>query len=299
LTYGAIPPGIADSISEKFGAIRDAPTVSGGMVNSAARVETNAGPVFVKWKQNAPPRLFSCEAEGLRALSGASMLRIPEVLLVSDDDAASRPPFLVLEWLECRPPRNPASFAERLAQGVAALHAGNRASDGRYGLDYDNYLGSLEQRNTKSGSWPEFYRDRRLGEMLRLGRQNGWLSTPRQRALAKLMERSCDLLAHPGDDPVLIHGDLWAGNFLALGDDPALIDPAVHYADREVELAFIELFGGFPQRFGEIYRAAFPLDSGYPDRRPLLQLYPLLVHLRHFGEEYGPSVDRVLARYGA
>lgn len=53
------------------------------------------------------------------------------------------------------------------------------------------------------------------------------------------------------------------------------------------------------EKFGAVRRVAFPLDSGYIDRRALLQIYPLLVHLRHFGEEYGASVDRVFARYGA
>ncbi|MFS8573613.1 MAG: fructosamine kinase family protein, partial [Clostridia bacterium] len=27
-------------------------------------------------------------------------------------------------------------------------------------------------------------------------------------------------------------------------------------------------------------------------------LYYLLIHLNHFGEAYGPAVDRILARYG-
>ncbi len=93
--------------------------------------------------------------------------------------------------------------------------------------------------------------------------------------------------------PSLVHGDLWSGNFLCTSDDlPVLIDPAVHYADREVEIAFVELFGGFPHGFVQAYDQAFPISEGYLRRRPVHQLYPLLVHLNHFGETYGPSVDR-------
>lgn len=299
MTLASIPPGIAGAITDRFGAIRTFDSVSGGMVNAAARVETENTTLFVKWKVDAPPHLFACEAKGLELLKGASPLRIPEVLLVGDDVAPGQPAFLVLEWLDSRSPKRPDMFGHNLAHGVAVLHLNNKAADCHFGLDHDNYLGALEQRNSKCPTWPEFYRDRRLGEMLRLGKRDGWLNERRQKALGRLMERATDLLTHAGSEPVLVHGDLWAGNFLALGDQPALIDPAVHYADREVEMAFIELFGGFPSRFGEIYREIYPLDPGYPDRRPLLQLYPLLVHLRHFGEDYGPSVDGVLARYGA
>ncbi len=97
--------------------------------------------------------------------------------------------------------------------------------------------------------------------------------------------------------PVLIHGDLWSGNFLTAGDEPVIIDPAVYYADREVEIAYVELFGGFPPGLVAAYHAAWPLDPGYTYRRPLHQLYPLLIHLNHFGEEYGAHVDAVCRRY--
>ena len=62
-----------------------------------------------------------------------------------------------------------------------------------------------------------------------------------------------------------------------------------------MELAFTELFGGFPAGFMEEYLRAstIPLDPGYARRRPLHQLYPLLVHLNLFGEAYGKSVDAV------
>ena len=45
-----------------------------------------------------------------------------------------------------------------------------------------------------------------------------------------------------------------------------------------------------------LHRGAYPLDPGYERRRPLHQLYPLLVHLNHFGERYGPDVEGVCRR---
>ena len=78
---------------------------------------------------------------------------------------------------------------------------------------------------------------------------------------------------------------------------PVLIDPAVYHGHREIELAFTELFGGFPASFYAAYDEAYPLSPDYEERRPLYQLYHLLTHLNLFGETYGGSVDRILRRY--
>ncbi|MDR3707423.1 MAG: fructosamine kinase family protein [Capsulimonadaceae bacterium] len=298
--FDLLPPGIAAAIEARFGHIMSVHALSGGMVNTAARVDAASGPLFVKWKRDAPAALFAREAAGLQLLDGASPLRVPKVLHVAGEASPECPSFLVLEWIDVTTPANPDLFAQRLAEGVATLHASNPSPDAQYGLGYDNFLGALEQSNAWTSTWPAFYRDQRLSAMLRLGRRDGWLSPSRSRRLETVIEHTEDLLGHSDTRAEMIHGDLWAGNFVCSpGNNPVLIDPAVHYADREVEMAFIELFGGFPRRFGEIYRASYPLDPGYPSRRPLLQLYPLLVHLRHFGEEYGPPVDAILARYSA
>jgi fructosamine-3-kinase len=119
----------------------------------------------------------------------------------------------------------------------------------------------------------------------------------RAKQLDRLLERLPEWLGH-AVKPSLLHGDLWGGNWIAgPGGEPYLIDPAVYFGDREVDLAFTELFGGFSPRFYEAYREAYPLEPGYGERKPLYQLYYLLVHLNLFGEAYGTDVDRVLARY--
>lgn len=106
------------------------------------------------------------------------------------------------------------------------------------------------------------------------------------------------LLPTRNEAPCLVHGDLWSGNFLPANGAAVVIDPAVYLADREVEMAYVELFGGFPRGFVDAYASAWPLDRGYAHRRPLLQLYPLLVHLNHFGEvPYGAMVDGALRAY--
>ena len=79
--------------------------------------------------------------------------------------------------------------------------------------------------------------------------------------------------------------------------EPCLIDPAVYGGHREMDLAMMQLFGGFSARVFAAYEEAFPLASGAPERVDLYQLYPLLVHLNLFGGQYGASVDRAVARY--
>lgn len=67
---------------------------------------------------------------------------------------------------------------------------------------------------------------------------------------------------------------------------PALIDPASYFGHREVDLAMADLFGGFGERFHAAYRDAWPPQPGYDIRRPVYQLYYLLVHVNLFGGGY-------------
>jgi fructosamine-3-kinase len=102
----------------------------------------------------------------------------------------------------------------------------------------------------------------------------------------------------PHEVPALIHGDLWSGNYL-VGEDglPVLIDPAVYYGHREMDLGMMKLFGGFDQEVFDHYHANFPLENGWRDRIPLNQLYPLLVHVNLFGLGYVSQVSSALKRF--
>jgi len=267
--------------------------VRGGDIGRSCRVETKERKMFVKYRADLPGLVFRREAEGLALLKGAGALAVPETYYAGEIPESGGG-MIVLEWIDSGAVR-PAT-EEALGRGLAALHR-KRPPGGRFGLDHDNFIGLLPQPNGWCDTWTEFYGKRRLWPMMRLAEERGRLPARRKERLERLME-SLDRWIPAGSEPSLLHGDLWHGNWLAGADgNPYLIDPAVFYGEREYEMAFTELFGGFSPRFYDAYRESYPLAPDYAERRPLYQLYYLLVHLILFGEAYGPSVDRVLARY--
>jgi fructosamine-3-kinase len=130
-----------------------------------------------------------------------------------------------------------------------------------------------------------------------LAQRLGRLPAQRARRIERLIARLPGLLGGVEHRPALIHGDLWGGNIIPGPTGLALIDPAISYSDREAELAYTELFGGFSASFYAGYQSAWPLDPGYLERRDLYNLYHLINHLNHFGESYGQHVDTVLRVY--
>ena len=101
----------------------------------------------------------------------------------------------------------------------------------------------------------------------------------------------------PNHSPELVHGDLWSGNFIMTQDSACLIDPAIYYGNREMDIAMSKLFGGFHASFYEAYNESFPLLSGWRDRIDLCNLYPLLVHVNLFGGSYYDQVLSIVNRY--
>jgi len=259
--------------------------VSGGDINAAHEALLADGRwVFVKSNREAPAGMFEAEARGLDWLGQAHALRVPEVL-------AQGPDYLVLERI--RPGRREPDFDDLLGRGLAELH---RTGAPSFGLDHDNFIGRLAQSNQPLATWAEFYRERRLLPQLRLAVDEQRTSAAMRRGFDGLLAQ-LEVLVGPPEPPARLHGDLWGGN--AMVDEqglPCLIDPAVHGGHREIDLAMMRLFGGFPPRVFSAYQEAFPLPPGHEARVPLYQLYFLMVHLNLFGGSYVASVEHALAR---
>lgn len=262
-------------------------TLTGGDINLAEGLSLADGrTVFVKGNPRAPKGMFEAEARGLGWLAEVQVIRVPKTIAFDHQ-------VLVLEWVQ---PGQPASgFDERLGQELAALH---RQSPEGFGLEQDNFIGSLPQANAAAETWSGFYRSMRLEPQIKRATDAGCLPPRLKRAFARLLPRVPELTGPP-EPPARLHGDLWNGNVLCDADGkPCLVDPAVYGGHREVDLAMMRLFGGFSSRVFAAYAEAFPLDADHLERVPLYQLYPLLVHVNLFGGAYLGNLEAALAALG-
>jgi fructosamine-3-kinase len=230
--------------------------------------------------------MFGAEARGLRWLGEADAIRVPQVVAVSDE----APAYLALELLT--PAKRCPDFDEALGRSLAALHAFGASS---FGLDYDNFIGRLEQSNAAAEDWASFYWSSRLEPQLRLATDRGLIEHG-TRSSFDVLRRVLPERVGPEEPPSRLHGDLWGGNLHAdETGQPCLIDPAVYGGHREVDLAMMRLFGGFGERVFAAYDHARPLAPAAGERVSLYQLYPLLVHVNLFGSSYVGSLKRALA----
>jgi len=255
-------------------------SIVGGCINNAIKINTDKGLFFVKWNTNAKANMFQTEYNGLKVLKDTNTIRIPNVLCFDDD-------FLILEFI---PPSNPNNaFWEVFGQKLALMH---KQTHSKFGLDFDNYIGSLYQDNTQNKNWTEFFIQNRLQAQLSIGNFSGTLLSD----FDKLFQKLPNLF--PNEKPALLHGDLWSGNFLAKnGDTPMLIDPAIYYGNREIDIAMSNLFGGFNSDFYFAYNESHPLENGWEERIQICNLYPLLVHVNLFGGAYINQVKNILSYY--
>lgn len=230
---------------------------------------------------------FLEEAAGLRELQKADAIRIPDVLFVQEE-------VLVLEAIPSGEPG--ADFMECFGRQFAALHRVRAAAHGFYA---DNFIGASAQRNTPCcEDWAAFYWQQRLAVQLRLAEQKGLADAALRTAMHHLEARLPDLLAGTEEQPSLLHGDLWNGNFLVgPAGEAVLIDPAVYYGHREADLGMTHLFGGFSARFYDAYEEAWPLPDGHQDRVGLYMLYHVLNHLNLFGRSYLGQAVQLARRY--
>lgn len=230
--------------------------------------------------------IFEAEAAGLEALAATGTVRVPRVHAVGvrGDEA-----FIEMERLALVPPD--ADCQRRFGAALAALH---RTTSDAHGWPHDNWIGRTPQPNTPSPDWVTFFGERRLLHQLELASRNGYGGELQARGRQLVDELGNLFDERPA--PSLLHGDLWGGNWGMADGEPVTYDPAVHYGDRESDLAMTRLFGGFGLPFYEAYDAAWPPAPGRDRRVALYQLYHVLNHLNLFGAGYLGSAMELLRR---
>jgi protein-ribulosamine 3-kinase len=269
--------------------ITESRAMGGGCINEAFTLKTTAGKFFIKYNSaSAFPFMFEKEAEGLKILANTNTIAIPEVIGTSETGKIA---YLIIKYIESG--KLTSGFWNEFGTKLANLH---RNTIDYYGLDTDNYIGSLVQSNKKHQEFIEFFIEERLEPQLKKARNKGEFSQSDTRYFNSLYKSLHNIF--PIEKPALIHGDLWSGNLMVTNDgSPCLIDPAVYYGHRESDIAMTQLFGGFQPEFYHAYNLEWPMEKDWQKRIYVFNLYPLLVHVNLFGRSYASQVLRIIRQF--
>jgi fructosamine-3-kinase len=223
--------------------------------------------------------MFVKEANGLKELTKANAIRIPDVLSFDED-------YTLLEYI---PTGNKSkNFFEEFGRNFAEMH---KFTSDSFGFYEDNYIGSNQQKNIpnekEKSNWANFYFNKRILYQFQLAEKLGNSTPELRKGISNLENKIEEIVSDSKEKPSLLHGDLWGGNYMVDDNGNAvLIDPAVYYGHREADLGMTKLFGGFSSEFYNAYHERFQLEDGYDYREHIYKLYHVLNHLNLFGGGY-------------
>ena len=227
------------------------------------------------------------EAKMLTTLSDAADIPIPDIHYTDPQLIVMQ--FIVSDW------ELSDTTQKQLGSYIGGLH---RVSSETYGYDYDTSVAGLPQDNTPSENWADFFIHQRILPMAQRALAAEHIDKALMKKIEKLMKKTPTILG-AGNPPSLIHGDLWTGNVLPYrGEIKAFLDPALYYADPEIELAYATMTHTIDQSFFAAYEKKITIRPGFfEERRDLYTLYPLLVQTNIFGSSYARKVKRVLDKF--
>jgi fructosamine-3-kinase len=263
--------------------------VGGGSINETYRLQFDDSKVFCKVNSATNfPGLFVKEKAGLALLEKQGVIKTPSVI---DCFEVFGHQVLVLEWVE--EGLRTETFWKKFGEQLAALHHVTTES---FGLEEDNYMGSVPQQNKRQKDWIAFFTKQRLQPLITKCTEKNLLGPNHLQLFEKLFLLLPDIF-ETTQKPSLLHGDLWSGNFICSHNhEPVLIDPAVYYGHRSMDLAMTTLFGGFHTSFYEAYDYHYSFPANYEEQLAICNLYPLLIHLYLFGRSYLPQIEHTLNR---
>ncbi len=291
-----LPESISQFLNEHFlrfhgipGNVHRIKSVGGGCISFTYQFDYADKSYFIKYLSKEKfPNMYWAESKGLKLLDSVGAFDIPRIILEGETDEFQ---FLVMEFIDSSPKKK--GFWEELALGMSQIHAETQP---QFGLSFHNFIGTLEQKNDQVDSWTEFYFAQRLMPQLEMALMSQKLPKDIIGKFEHLFLKFDELI--PKEKPSLLHGDFWYENVIPNQfGAPTLIDPAVYFGHREMDLAMADLFGGFSEEFWEAYQHRFPLEPGYEHRRKLHQLYPLLVHVNLFGDSYPQRVINIMNQF--
>lgn len=240
--------------------------------------------------------------------------------------------------------KNGLSLAAKLAKlhsTPAPIPPGEKGP--KFGFPVTTCCGDTPQDNSYVNTWADFFAEKRLRSVMnrcemRNGRDEevgGLVDLVVRDVVPRLLGDEYDVNddEYDGDaggkeetgerkkkkkkkreiTPVVVHGDLWAGNKCQAAitskegrgeglEEEVIFDPSASYAHSEYEWGIMKLFGGFDDEDGEFEREYWgkikklePVEE-FDDRVELYTLYHQLNHYAIFGRSYRAGAVRIMKR---
>ncbi|AAQ00765.1 MULTISPECIES: fructosamine kinase family protein [Prochlorococcus] len=262
--------------------IIEATAVTGGCIHDAWKIKLSTGEKF--FAKTCPVEnigMLKYEEIGLASLNekiDPNFLIIPKPIITQKLETAA---ILLMSWIDIN-----RGNERKLGEGLALMHKHSAEhSQKSFGWQEDGFIGRSTQVGGWRKSWGECFVTLRLAPQLAMAEEWG-LCIQKDKLFSKLIE----YLDKHDPQPSIVHGDLWKGNTGIHRDGKGIIfDPAIWWADREVDIAMTKLFGGFSIDFYNGYNETYPLAKSHEERSDIYNLYHLLNHANLFGGNYQQS----------
>ena len=244
--------------------LRDGRDVSDLACHPCAILSDGSFRVFVKYG-TAPDaeRQFEIEQASLELLSRNAGVLVPTSLgVVSVPDGT----LFVMEALQ--PIERGRSQWREIGRTLAQIHG---VTSDYYGFHVDTYFGPLLQDNTPMEDWASFYVERRVLPHLRVAVDSRNIPSRIVAQVESVLDRLPELVG-PRPTPSLLHGDAQQNNFISTVEGTYVIDPAIYYGNREVDLACVDYFQPVPDAVFDGYREELPIPQGFSERRDLWRI---------------------------
>ncbi|PPR46032.1 MAG: hypothetical protein CFH18_00486 [Alphaproteobacteria bacterium MarineAlpha5_Bin8] len=175
------------------------------------------------------------------------------------------------------------NYEKKLADILVQIHS---IKNSNFGFDFDTPIGGLKQPSKYLDNWTKFYAENRLNMIYELINKNESMPGDINRGIENIIKNIQNLIPK-NPEPSLIHGDLWEGNILFNdGKLKGLIDPGIHFAHNEMELAYLTWFKYVSDDFLNYYSEKIKIDKQYKEYEEIYQLYYCLLNVFLWSREY-------------